>query len=108
MSNLKDSVDSIRYRFTNHSHQTDSFTWDYLNATDDEVFNSTPVMQETLDGLAWIVINILSHRQRPELKKQILYLSGLREKQSEVWERKVKDFETRTNNTKKWVLENKR
>jgi len=108
MSILKDSVNITRHRFTNHAYQTDNFAWDYLNATDDDVFNTTPVMQETLDGLVWIVINILHHRQRPELKKQILYLSGLREKQAEVCERKIKDFETRTNNTKKWVLENKR
>lgn len=106
--NARDQVDVLKHRFKNHQHQTDGFTWDYTAATDEDVFDTTNVLQDTIDGLSTIILAIISPKDKPALRNQIAYLTGLRQRQSEVWEKKLADFQTRTNNTKQWVLQNER
>lgn len=106
--NARDQVDVLKHRFKNHQHQTDGFTWDYTAATDEDVFDTTNVLQDTIDGLSTIILAIISPKDRPALRNQIAYLTGLRQRQSEVWEKRIADFQTRTNNTKQWVLTNER
>lgn len=106
--NARERVDILKHRFKNHQHQTDGFTWDYTAATDEDVFSTTAVLQETIDGLSTIILKIINPKDRPILRNQIAYLTGLRQRQSEVWEKQLADFQARTNNTNKWVLTNAR
>ena len=106
--NAREQVDVLKHRFKNHQHQTDGFTWDYTAASDEDVFDTTNVLQDTIDGLSTIILKIINPKDRPALRNQIAYLTGLRQRQGEVWEKRIADFQTRTNNTKQWVLQNER
>lgn len=106
MSEVQDRVRLLKTRFSNHHHQTDGFTWDFLNATDEQVMNATSVFEDTITGLSTEILKAIAPQHRPQLRRQIAYLIGLRQRQCEAWERYIADCEARTNNTNQWVLQN--
>jgi len=93
----------LKIDFARHRQDTDGFKWDYTTATDDEIIDTVPVAQETIDGLSNIILKIVVPKQLPELRKQIAYLIGLRHRQAAAWKNLIADGETRLNNVKKWV-----
>lgn len=105
MSEIQDRVKSLTFRFKGLEYETNGFTWDYTAATDDEIIDTVPVDQETIDGLSNIILKIVVPKQRPELRKQISYLIGLRHRQASAWKNLITDGETRLNNVKQWVLQ---
>lgn len=105
MSDIKQQVEILQSRFTNHRHQTGNFTWDYTIATDKEVLNTTDVFQDTLDGLTGIILKIVQPQYKKALRKHIHYLTGLRQRQAEAWERYLANCSERTNNARQWVLQ---
>ena len=106
MTPIQDRVQVLQFRFKNHSDQTNGFAWDYTAAKDEDVLETTHVFQDTLDGLSDTILKIVKPGQRRKLKKQILYLTGLRHRQAEVWEKYIEDCQNRTNNVNQWVLQN--
>lgn len=105
MSSLKQQVSILQSRFMNHRHQTDGFTWDYTNASDEEVLNTTDVLQDTIDGLTGIILKIVLPQYKKSLRNHIHYLIGLRQRQAEAWERYLANCSERTNNANQWVLQ---
>lgn len=94
--------------YNQHKYETRGFTLKYESETDDEVFDLKPVSQGLIDFLTNGVIKCTKPEELPQLKKNIAYLIGLRHRQQEAWTNKLADFETRLNNTKKWVQEHTR
>ncbi len=94
--------------FNQHKHETNGFTMDYEAASDDKVFDMKPVSQGLIDFLTNGVIKCTKPEHLQILKKNIAYLIGLRHRQQEAWTNKLADFETRLNNTRKWVQEHTR
>jgi hypothetical protein len=107
MNRLEETVRLTQARVANHAHQTRGFRWDYLAATDDEVFETTVVLQETLDAMSNVILKIVQPRELPAVRRQIAYLQGLRQRQAEVWAKKLQDFETRLKNTNEWLRKDK-
>lgn len=91
--------------FNQHKDETNGFTMDYEAASDEDIFDLTPVEQNTIDFLTKVIVKIVKPEHIPQLKKHIAYLIGLRHRQEEAWENKLAEFEQRLNNTKKWVQE---
>ena len=108
MSEIQDRVKSLTFRFKGLEYETNGFTWDYTAATDEQVFETIPVAQDTIDGLTEIILKIVKPGFRQKLRKQIAYLIGLRHRQQEVWEKQIEDFQNRTNNVNQWVLQHTR
>lgn len=108
MSEIQDRVKSLTFRFKGLEYETNGFTWDYTAATDEQVFETNPVAQDTIDGLTETILKIVKPHERRKLRKQIAYLIGLRHRQQEVWVKQIADFQNRTNNVKQWVLQNAR
>lgn len=106
MNQIREQVTNISYRLSNHHHQTDGFTWDYTAATDKEVLEITNVFPETLDGLTQVIMKIILPKDRPTLRRQIAYLSGLQQRQAKAWQWYIADCKARTENTNQWVLQN--
>ena len=107
MSEIRDRVKSLTFRFKGLEYETNGFTWDYTAATDEQVFDVAPVAQDTIDGLTETILKIVKHHERRKLRKQIAYLIGLRHRQQEVWEKQIADFQNRTNNANQWVSQHK-
>lgn len=106
MSEIQNQVNILKFRFKGLEYETAGFAWDYTAATDEQVLETNPVSQDTLDGLSQIILKIIKPQYRRKLKKQIAYLIGLRHRQQEVWEKYIANCEARTNNTRKWVQAN--
>jgi len=106
MNQIREHVELIQFRMKNHHYQTDGFTWDYNSATDEQVLTTTNVFPETLDGLTRVIMKIILPKDRPTLRRQIAYLSGLQQRQAKAWQWYIADCQTRTNNTNQWVLQN--
>lgn len=106
MSTIREYVSVIQSRRRNHEYQTNGFTWDYTAATDEDVRDTTGVFQETIDGLSQVILKIILPKHRPQLRRQIAYLIGLRQRQAEAWERYIKDCEERTENVNQWLEAN--
>jgi len=105
MNTIQTLAFSTKLDFVRHRQDTCGFTWDYTSASDDEVIDTVPVGQETIDGLSFI-LKMIVPAQRHELRKQIAYLIGLRHRQTEAWTNLITEGETRLNNVKQWVLQN--
>jgi len=103
---IQDQVRVLKFRFMAHKDETSNFKWDFEAATAEDVFQTTLVSQDTINGLASLIMKIIAPKSRTTLRKQIAYLSGLRHRQSEVWAEKIKDFEQLTKNTNQWVQSN--
>ena len=101
-----EQIQVLKYRFNCHKQDTAGFTLDIESLTDDEAFEMTPVMHDTIKGLSSLVLKIIHPKQAPELKAQIAYLIALRDRQERAWEAKRAEFQTRLNNTKQWVQNN--
>ena len=101
-----EQIQVLKYRFNCHKQDTAGFTLDIESLTDDEAFEMTPVMQDTINGLSSLVLKIIHPKQAPELKAQIAYLIALRDRQERAWDAKRTEFQTRLNNTKQWVQNN--
>lgn len=101
--NIKDQIQVLKYRFNCHKQDTEGFTRDIESLTDDEAFEMTPVMQDTISGLSSLVLKIIHPKQAPELKTQIAYLIALRDRQQRALEVKLTEYKTRLNNTNQWV-----
>lgn len=97
-------VKLLKFRFMGHKHETIDFTLDYIRASDSEIFELTPVREETIQGLAKVIMNIISPGQRKKLKQQIAYLIGLRHRQGEVWQKKIEEYQQRQKNCEQWVI----
>ena len=108
MSVAQDRAKLLQHRFSNHHHQTDGFKWDYTAATDEEVLETTNVFDDTITGLSTEIMKAITPKNRPQLRREIAYLIGLRERQAAAWERFTSDCETRTNNANQWVQQNTR
>jgi hypothetical protein len=106
MSAIQDQVKLLEFRFKGIEQQTDGFSFDYISASDEDVFNLTPIAQDTIDGLSQLIMKMILPAQRAKLRKQIAYIIGLRAKQQEVWSRKIEEFSQRTKNTNEWVILN--
>jgi len=106
MSETKDRAKVLQHRFSNHHHQTDGFKWDYTAATDEQVLETTNVFEDTITGLSTEILKAITPKQRPQLRREIAYLIGLRERQAAAWERYIADCEARTNNANQWVQQN--
>lgn len=106
MSDLKGTARLIQQRFSNHHYQTDGFTWDFINATDEQVLDTMEVFEDTIDGLSGLILKSIKPQFRPQLRKQIAYLIGLRQRQAEAHERLQADYKRRTENTNKWLEAN--
>lgn len=98
-----DQIQVLKYRFNCHSIDTAGFTRDIESLTDDEAFEITPVMQDTINGLSSLILKIIHPKQAPELKTQIAYLIALRDRQERAWDAKRTEYKTRLNNTNQWV-----
>lgn len=105
---MNDQICLIQSRFSNHHHQTDGFKFDYIAATDERILKLTNVFECTIDALTTNVLKSVAPKYRAQLRKDIAYLIGLRQRQVETWERYKADCQTRTDNTNKWVLQNQR
>ena len=103
MSKIQDQVKTLSFRFKGLEYETDGFTWDYTAATDEQVLNTSPIAQDTIDGLSNLILKIIKPNQRQKLKEQIAYLIGLRHRQQDAWAAYIDDCQTRTNNVKQWV-----
>lgn len=105
---MKDMVNMLKFRFKAIHDQTDGFTWDYNTATDEEVFELSPIAKDTVTGLHDIILKIIKPEQRPLLRKHIAYIIGLRDRQAGVWRKKLEEYAERTKNTNQWVISNER
>jgi len=105
---IQEQVRVLKFRFEAHKYETNGFKWDFEAAEPDDVFKTSPVSQDTINGLSSLIMKIIAPKGRPTLRREIAYLSGLRHRQSEVWAEKIKDFEQRTKNTNQWVQSNQR
>lgn len=103
MTPIQERVQSLQFRFKGLEYETNGFTWDYTAATDEQVLDTNPVAQDTIDGLSQIILKIVKPQHRRKLKNQIAYLIGLRHRQQEVWAAYMEDCQNRTNNTNQWV-----
>ena len=101
-----EQIQVLKYRFNCHKQDTAGFTMDIESLTDNEAFEMTPVMQDTIKGLSSLVLKIIHPKQATELKTQIAYLIALRDRQERAWEAKRAEFQTRLNNTNQWVQNN--
>lgn len=101
-----EQIQVLKYRFNCHKQDTAGFTLDIESLTDNEAFEMTPVMHDTIKGLSSLVLKILHPKQAPELKAQIAYLIALRDRQERAWDAKRTEFQTRLNNTNQWVQNN--
>lgn len=108
MSTIRYQVAVLKSRFITHRMDTDGFKLDFQNASDKDILDTTPVSQDTINGLSNVIMKIIVPKQRSELRLQIAYLIGLRHRQAEAWERLIADYEARTNNTNQWVAQNER
>ena len=108
MSEIRDRVKSLTFRFKGLEYETNGFAWDYTAATDEQVFDVAAVAQDTIDGLTETIMKIVKPHERQKLKKQIAYLIGLRHRQQEVWEKQIADFQNRTNNANQWIIQNQK
>ena len=106
MNEIKEQVANLSHRLRNHHHQTDGFTWDYTAATHEQVLETSNVFPETLDGLTQVIMKIILPKDRPTLRRQIAYLSGLQQRQAKAWQWYIADCKARTENTNQWVLQN--
>lgn len=103
MSNIKDTVDAVKYRYSNHKYQTDNFRWDYTSATDEDVRNTSSVFEDTILVLSLIVDKAILPKYRVKMREDIAYLIGLRHRQSEAWERFIQECEQKTINIENWL-----
>ena len=106
MSKIQDDIQLLRFRLQNHKHQTDGFTWNYSEATDEEVMATTKVFPETIDGLTDLILKIIRPKERPKLREQITYLIGLQQRQAQAWSTYIEDCRVRTENVNKWLEAN--
>ena len=103
MSAIQEQVKLLQDRFSNHHYQTDGFTWDFVNATDEQVRDTASVFDETITGLSGIILKAITPKHRPQLRREIAYLIGLRQRQAEAWERYMADCQQRTDNVNQWI-----
>lgn len=108
MSIIRYQVAVLKTRFVVHRNDTENFTVDFQNESDEFIMAIAPVKPDTIEGLTEIIMKIVLPKQRPELRKQIAYLIGLQRKQQDVWAKYLADCEARTNNTNQWVTQNAR
>lgn len=107
MSEMQEQVKLLQFRFKGHEHETDGFTWDYTAATDEQVLNVAPISKDTIEGLCGVIMKIIKPKYRRKLKRQIVYLVGLRHRQKEVLAAYMEDCQNRTNNVNQWVQQHK-
>jgi len=105
MSDIKQHVAILQSRFRNHQYQTNNFRWDYMSATDEEVLDTTLISKDTIDGLSGIILKIIQPQHRTTLRRQIHYLTGLRERQAQAFDGYIETCNEQTNKVNKWVLQ---
>jgi hypothetical protein len=108
MSEIQEQVKLLRFRFKGLEHETNGFAWDYTAATNEQVLETNPIAQDTIDGLSNTILKIIKPNQRRKLKQQIAYLIGLRHRQQEVWAAYLEDCQNRTKNVNQWVQQHTR
>lgn len=108
MTQIQYEVQVLKARFITHQRETNGFTWDFQEATDDEVLDTTQVSKDTIDGLANVIMKIIVPNQKKALRNHIAYLIGLQSRQADAWALYIADCQTRTNNTNQWVSQNER
>jgi len=97
---------TVKFRFTAIAHETDNFSWDFTRATDEQVLQTAPISQDTINALTEKILPVVKPSHRAKLREQIAYLIALRHRQGEAWENYLADCEARTNNCKQWVKSN--
>lgn len=104
MSNSNEQVESLKWRYSTLKHQTNNFRWNFLEASDDDVFEIFLVSEDTIEGFASIILKLIDPKHRIRLRREITYLVALRHRQIEAWHNKLAEFESQSKRLDKWLL----
>lgn len=92
---MKSAWALLCFRVKPHSEQTRSFTWPLSDSrvpgqlvirgfTQKELVRMSPVTQQTISAMRYF-LPLLPPKNQPEFRRQLAYLTELRDLQSEAW-----------------------
>ena len=94
-SKMKDAWGLLQFRVKPHSEQTERLTRPLQAFTKRDLVGMSPVMPQTISAMRYF-LPMLPPKNQPEYRRQLAYLTELRDLQSEAWQEREAALDKKT------------